>query len=156
MTQDILASLNNSTEFKFDICGHWLLFDTYTLDLILFFVRDISTICLAILINIVTVLKFHQFKRSKKTTLSRDEKKKSNDENNLIKMSIYISIMSVLTHVFMFATNIYQMFPSSFTLYLFHLFTAFSLLLKYILDCVLFYAFNRIFKDYFNKILGII
>ena len=83
-----------------------------------------------------------------KSSASNDEKKKTKENSNLMIMTIYLTFMSILSHLSVFLFFLLRLLLlQQFLDFYFIAFLAFSNVFKHAVNFIIFYKFNKSFKN---------
>ena len=127
---------------------------------LIYSIRDILTMGLEILINILTiVLMKKHFKIKKNVITNNDEssstiiKNVSKAEKNLVQMVFIICLLSILQHIFFItSTTYFSLYQNTVTMYLSYV--SFQITsIKHLSNFFIFISFNSLFRNTFKNLL---
>jgi hypothetical protein len=114
-------------------------------------IRDILMIFIEIFLTTYSIISFKTYTRElRDSNLSQELIRLDRFNSGLSKMSIFLSIFSILTHIFVTASGIYILFEFKLMVRILVFFAALSANIKYISNFFLFYYFNQSFHEFFR------
>ena len=167
INDDLLSSITNSTSFS--MCGAGLFSKNIIMVGLNIFLRDIVTLILEITLSILVIIKHKRFQSLKSKLKNRNNNiqnksikfngnsaRNSSQETKLARMTVSLSLISIMTHITIFITFICFLFPvDSVVVGYLILLGIYSITIKHALNFVIFYKFNSNFRKILMRLLKI-
>ena len=151
---DLNFGIYNSTIFS--ICSDGLLAEDYVLIGLNILFRDFITLFLEIVTICLIIYRFGKYKMRKNALKIKVNMRSRHLENRLTVMTLYLSLISIFTHVTMLFTFIIFLLPfDDKTVGLLVMICILSITFKHSVNVLVFYKFNSHFKSIFLQIFDV-